>query len=73
MLPGDDAPKMRDIYAYLGYAMFLGQILEGGLAQAAIVLVEFPKHRETIVAIAKEGSLAKWSAFVHSLDQKHRK
>lgn len=73
MQPGDDAPKMREIYSYLGYAMFLSQILEGGLAQAAIVLVEFPKHRDTIKAIAQEGSLKKWAAFVDSLDQKHRK
>ena len=73
MLPDDDAPKMKEIYAYLGYAMFLSQILEAGLAQAAIVLVEFQNNRDAIKAISEEGAHEKWVALVGSFEEKHKK
>ena len=34
MEPGQEAPKLKEIYAYYGYSMFLAQALEGLLIQA---------------------------------------
>lgn len=70
MEPGQDAPKLREIYGCLGYVMFLSQCLEGLLTQAIFVFMIFPAKNSEIKEIAARNSLGEWEAFVDSHDQR---
>ena len=73
MEPGQEAPELREIYAYLGYIMLLSQALEGLLSQAIFAFVIFPAKKPEIKEIAASSSLAEWDAFVDSEDERLRR
>ncbi len=73
MEPGQEAPKLREIYAYLGYAMFLSQSLEGLLNQAIFAFVIFPAKKSEIREIAGRQALNEWKEFVDSPDERLRR
>ncbi|RZI41140.1 hypothetical protein EGT07_20970 [Herbaspirillum sp. HC18] len=73
MDPELDAQKLREIYAYLGYAMFLSQSLEGLLTQAIFVFVIFPAKKSEVREIAARHSLGEWEAFIESHDERLRR
>ena len=56
MGPGQKAPKLKEIYAHHGYAMFLAQALEGLLVQAIYSFVIFPSSEEEITHIVEVGN-----------------
>lgn len=72
MEPGQDAPKLRDIYSCIGYIMFLSQALEGLLNQAIFAFVIFPARKQEIQEIAARSALAEWDALVDSEDERLR-
>ncbi len=48
-------PKLKDLYAYLGYAVFLSQSLEELIKQGWFTLGIIPKHTELIVQYNNRG------------------
>ena len=68
MEPGQEAPKMRDLYGLVGYAIFLAQALEGSLEQAIQIFIIFPKKREEISEIASRKSIEEWHSFIEEND-----
>lgn len=73
MEPGQEAPELREIYAYLSYIMLLSQALEGLPSQAIFAFVIFPAKKPEIKEIAASSSLAEWDAFVDSEDERLRR
>lgn len=65
--------KLRDLYAYIGYTLFLSQALEGLLAQAIFAFVVFPAKQVEIREIAKQQSFPEWEAFVDENDEQLRR
>ena len=59
---------MRDIYGFVGYALFLAQVLEGALEQAIQIFVLFPEKKDEISEISKRQSLEEWNSFIEEND-----
>lgn len=70
MEPGQEAPKIKEIYAYHGYSMLLSQALEGLLIQAIYSFVIFPSSREEIAKIVEKDSIEEWEGFIDSHEEK---
>lgn len=64
MEPGQEAPKLRELYAYCGYALFLSQTLEGLLEQGIFALVILPANTDEIKRIVQADALEQWDEFV---------
>lgn len=73
MEPGQEAPKLPEIYAYLGLAMFFSQALEGLLNQAIFVFVIFPANKSEIQEMVGRNSLGEWGKFLDSHDERLRR
>lgn len=69
MEPGQEAPKLKELYAYLGYSIFLSQSLEGLLNQAIFAFVIFRAKHSEIQQIIANQSLSEWESFVESNDE----
>lgn len=69
MEPGQKAPKLKEIYAHHGYAMFLAQALEGVLVQAIYSFVIFPSSEEEITDIVEGDSLEEWDQFIDNHEE----
>ena len=70
MESGQEAPKLKEIYAYHGYSMFLSQALEGLLMQAIYSFVIFPSSKEEIAKIVEKGSIEEWEEFIDNHEEK---
>lgn len=70
---GQEAPKLREIYAYVGYAVFLAQTLEGLLNQAIFSFVIIPAKKSEIREIVAKESLAEWETLIDSHDEQLRR
>ena len=59
-----EAPRLPELYSYLGYAVFLSQSLEGLLYQAIFSFVLIPNNASSIQLMHENQATSDWEAFV---------
>lgn len=73
MEPGQEAPKLRDLYGYVGYNVFLSQSLEGLLNQALFAFIILPTNETEIGRIVENQALHEWEVLVLGHDERLRR
>ena len=68
-----EAPRLPELYSYIGYTVFLSQSLEGLLYQAIFSFVLIPNNASLIQLMYEEEAIADWEALVDAKDETLRR